>query len=126
MSIETGRYKFNLTTADRNYVVKELSALIKSHFVNVNPIAEARRMEDNLYNSCTSRANYLDVIKNRIIRDIKSGRLTNIVGEQPVHVHTLLENIIHIEQYLVENGLKEEYVKLVEIEKVIRQRIQCE
>ncbi|KAJ3273209.1 hypothetical protein HDV01_004711 [Terramyces sp. JEL0728] len=126
MNHENTRLKFNLTPADRNFVVKELSALIKSHFVNVNANLEARRIEENLYIKCTSRANYLDFIKNRIIKDIKSGRLTDIHGEQPLHVHSLLLNLIHIQQYLVENGLNDEYIKLTEIEQAIKSRIQCE
>ncbi|KAJ3319517.1 hypothetical protein HDV06_006250 [Boothiomyces sp. JEL0866] len=111
-------WKRDMKRTDRFFIISELATLIAKELPHVYTNVEqiAKEIENNVYETSSSRQEYCTRIREHIV-SIRRGEVP-----QQRKVETVLGHLREIQKYLASNGLKEEFLKLADIEYAIKNR----
>ncbi|KAJ3308644.1 hypothetical protein HDV04_001009 [Boothiomyces sp. JEL0838] len=111
-------WKREMKRTDRYFIISELATLIANQLPNVYTNVEqaSKDIEHSVYESSRSRQEYCTRIREQILA-IRRGEIP-----RNKEVEVVLGHLRELQKYLAGNGLKQEFLKLADIEYAIKNR----
>ncbi|KAJ3268533.1 hypothetical protein HDV01_002680 [Terramyces sp. JEL0728] len=107
-------WKSEMKHTDRHFIISELATLIAKQLPHeYNSEQAAKQIEQSVYETSTSRQEYCYRIREHIVSIRNRERPQN-------QVYSILGQVREIQKYLASNGMKEEFLKLADIEYAIK------